>query len=169
MTAEPGTKSFTTKQSAAAEKKHKLLVEQECCKYPRIEIKKGVPIEELTSGNNPYSLMKNGESQSWFADGGWIYVDGKLAGVAECKYQGKRPNACERACRYLTVFNTEPHRIFVSSYGPGFVKLNGGGATGPFIDMTRHCGMVVLENPTNEEFRSGLQSWIEGLLERREK
>ena len=155
---------FTTKQSKEAEHHHRTLVEQMIKKYPQLSIRKEVSIEELTNGKNPYSLMKNSKSQVWEADGGWICFGDKVVGVAECKYQDNRPNACERAYRYLAYFHKEPHRIFVSTYGQGFIKMEGGGATGPFIDMARHCGMVILENPTDEDFANELETWFENLL-----
>jgi len=154
-------------ESRAAEKRHTQLIEGVIEQHPRIKIRKSVPIDELfPDRSNEYSRKKNGKPQQWEADGGWLEVDGKIVGVAECKYQSARENACERASRYLTVFpsQSEAYRIFVSCYGDGFVKQAGGGSTGPFIDTMRGAGVTLLENPTDEEFNESLTSWLAVLL-----
>ena len=88
---------------------------------------------------------------------------GALVGVCENKWQKARQNACERVCKYLTFL--PPKRMFVSCEGPGFLKKNGGGSTGPLIDMLRHAGATVLENTTDEkEFKNQLRDWLQSLV-----
>ena len=166
MTAPIGTAPFTTEGSKAAEAKHTSLITEILKQNPEIIIQKSVPIEALCAGKTPYSLNKSGSSQEWRADAGWLYINGELVGVAECKHQGTRKNACERGCRYLMVdkFRLEPHRIFLSCYGPGFTQVNGGGSTGPFLDMASNIGMTVLENPTDETFKIKVKAWLRRLL-----
>tara|TARA_Y100000034_G_C6759361_1_gene338082 strand:+ start:38 stop:580 length:543 start_codon:yes stop_codon:yes gene_type:complete len=166
MTAPKGTAPFTTEESKAAEAKHTSLIAEILKQKPEINTQKSLSIEALCEGKNPYSLDKRGRSQKWQADGGWIYINGELAGVAECKYQDSRQNACERAFRYLTVdrFRLEPHRIFFSCYGPGFTQENGGGSTGPFLDMASQAGIAVLENPTDKTFKIKFETWLRRLL-----
>ena len=119
--------------------------------------------EELMGEKPTYALLKNGKSQVWESDGGFITHKEEVVGVAENKWQKARENACERACRYLTCFN--PEQIFVSCSGPGFVLKNGGGATGPLLDMLKHCGVCVTENVNEEqEFKAIFKTWVTSLI-----
>ena len=95
-------------------------------------------------------------------DGGFIMYKDNPIGVCEHKHQEKRPNACERAFKYLTIF--KPHQIFVSTTGPGFVCENGGGSTGPMLEMAMYCGMTVCENAERTEYRETFRSWLECLI-----
>jgi len=162
MTAPVGSRAFTTEESKEAEDRHTSLIKEVFQAVPMLEIKKEVSIQWLTSGNNSYSLRKDKESQVWRADGGYIYYKGVLVGLAECKYQWSRQNACERAAKYLLIdeLYAEPWRLFISCYGPGFVLEDGGGSTGPLLDMMKHRGVTILENPTDEEFLRELQSYL---------
>lgn len=164
MTAPIGTNSFTTMESVQSEKNHTTWV------HDVIEelgddwsLKHSMTIEELTGKKPVYALLKNGESQSWESDGGYIFWKGQLVGVAENKWQKARENACERACRYLTFLRGE--QLFVSTAGPGFLLKNGGGATGPFLDMLIFSGACVTENINSEkEFKSVFKTWVTSLI-----
>ena len=82
---QPGSSGAASEQSRAAEKRHEqfILSEKQLSNCPRVEIRKELGIDEMfPAGDNKYSLRKNGKSQCWEADGGWIFVDGKLAGIA---------------------------------------------------------------------------------------
>jgi|TARA_R110000744_G_scaffold95874_1_gene185147 hypothetical protein len=165
MTAPVGTDAFTTMQSKEAEDKHKRILGEHLQLKRGVEVRESVEIAEIASRHR-YSLNKKGKSQEWEADGGWIYSNGELVGVAECKYQHSRQNACERAFRYLSVdkFREQPHRILLTCYGKGFQQQSGGGSTGPFIDMATNSGMTVFENPSDEEFKEGIEEWIRSIL-----
>ena len=141
----------TSIQSATAEKNHNLIVEEVAKAFPRVELRKGVPVVDICKMNNPdyeveYSFCKDGTSQKWFSDGGFIFIDGVLKGVAECKYQKAFQNAVERSGRYNWVL--PPAQTFITCHGPGFVKRLGGGSTGPMVDVARSAGATVLVNPT---------------------
>ncbi len=161
----------TSIQSATAEKNHNLIVEQVAKTFPRVELRKSMTIVDICKMNNPdyeveYSFCKNGTSQKWLSDGGFIYIDGVLSGVAECKYQKAVENACERAGKYSAWIKALPaERTFITCHGPGFEKRLGGGSTGPMIDVARSAGATVLVNPTpekqEEEFRIFLKNLIE--------
>ena len=126
------------------------------------ESRKSVTIEELLGHPGEYSRRKDGTSQEWESDGGFIFHRGQLVGACENKYQKTRENACERVCKYLT-FLLAP-QLFISCVGPGFVKKDGGGSTGPLIDMLRHKGATVLENVDEKEFTRELKLWLKNLV-----
>ena len=168
MTAPVGSHSFTTEESAAAEKRHTNIMNDVICSTDGFSHVPNLDIVRLLSesSNQKYSFIKDGKrSQTWHADGGWVFKNGELVGVAECKFQHTRQNACERAFRYLTVekFREEPRRIFLSCYGPGFENKNGGGSTGPMLDMARNIGMSVHENIDDASFRHRVLEWLESL------
>ena len=161
----------TSIQSATAEKNHNLIVEQVAKTFPRVELRKSIDIVDICKMNNPeykpeYCFRKDGTSSKWISDGGFIFIDGVLKGVAECKYQAARANACERAGKYPAwIKPVPPERTFITCHGEGFVKKLGGGSTGSMIDAARSAGSTVLVNPTfdeqAEEFRIFLQKLIE--------
>ena len=168
MTAPVGTHAFTSEESLNAEKKHMRILNEVASSMRGYSFKGGLYISELLLESAPqkYSFIKDGKtSQAWHADGGWVFKGGKLVGVAECKYQKSRQNACERAFRYLTVdkFREEPKRIFLSCYGPGFSNKNGGGSTGPMLDMAKNAGISVHENIDDRRFRLVVKEWLESL------
>ena len=130
---------------------------------PDWEIRKSLTIEEIVGYPAAYSRQANGESQAWHADGGFIFYKNSLVGVCENKWQSTRKNACERVCKYLTFL--KGNQLFVSCEGPGFIKLDEGGSTGPLIDMLRHAGAVVLENVTDPtEYKRLLRAWLNSLV-----
>jgi hypothetical protein len=105
-----------------------------------------------------------GSKQVWESDGGWIYHNGKLVGVAENKWQKNRNNAVERGFRYLAEFD-EPHRILVSCSGPGFAESRSKGSTDSFIIKARMKGMNVLVNVIDEqEFKGEFSKWLNTLI-----
>ena len=112
--------------------------------------------------NYDYSVLKEGNSQVIKSDGGWIYKDGNLVGVAECKYQASRQNACERAAKYIFVpeIHKQPSKLFISCYGEGFRKMAGGGSTGPFIDMAKNIGVSIHENLSNTRLEQEFEKWL---------
>ena len=127
-------------------------------------IRKSISIEEIMGYLGEYSRNANGESQTWFSDGGFIYYKDILVGVCENKWQVARANACERVCKYLTFMSGS--QLFVSCEGPGFIRLDGGGSTGPLIDMLRFAGATVLENVTDPvEYKRQLYLWLNSLVE----
>ena len=127
-------------------------------------IRKSMPIEEIIGYLGKYSRNANGKSQAWFSDGGFIYHKDILVGVCENKWQAARANACERVCKYLAFM--QPRQLFVSCEGPGFIPLDGGGATGPLIDVLRWRGATVLENVTDPvEYKRQLYVWLNSLVE----
>lgn len=156
---QPGTCATTT-ESDASEKRQIRLVEQVFNEASSDwSSKKSMPIEELIGQEAPYSLKKDGTSQEWKADGGFVFYRDECVGVIENKYQHSRQNACERVAKYLTCF--KPHQLFLSFEGPGFAKEDGGGSTGPMIDTLRHAGATVLENVADEEkYKRHLVEWM---------
>lgn len=160
---QPGT-TATSVNSVLSEQKHKDLVARAiAARGPLWKIKKSLTIEEITGKPGEYSLLSSGESQSWHADGGFVFYDDKLVGVCENKWQKARENACERVCKYLTFLHGS--QMFVSCEGPGFVLTNGGGSTGPLIDMLRYAGATVLENVASEqEYLDHLNKWLDSLV-----
>ena len=164
MTAPVGTAPFTTKESKQSEENHTQWIRDVINELgPDWSIRHSMTIEELMGEKPTYALLKNGKSQVWESDGGFITHKEEVVGVAENKWQKARENACERACRYLTCFN--PEQIFVSCSGPGFVLKNGGGATGPLLDMLKYCGVCVTENVNEEqEFKAIFKTWVTSLI-----
>lgn len=161
---QPGT-SATTKESASSEKNHINLVSHAISLRPNLSLKKSVLIEDIANHPAEYSKCANGKSQWWEADGGFVTTtDGKIIGVCENKYQKARKNACERVCKYLTFLKGD--QMFVSCYGPGFILKDGGGSTGPTIDMLRSAGAVVLENEADAEFLNAFNDWLDSLVEK---
>ena len=165
MTAPVGTKAFTTKESTEPEKNHTQWIHDVIDELGEDwSIRYAMPISEVLGEEPIYARLKNGKSQEWISDGGYIFNKEKLVGVAENKWQKERENACERACRYLT-FLKGP-QLFISTAGPGFVLKDGGGATGPFIDMLRYCGACVTENVNDEQgFKDIFKNWVLSLKE----
>ena len=159
---QPGTCATSTASKQSENKHNRLVAEVIKSMGPHWEIRKSLPIREIMGRQGEYSKRANGESQEWNSDGGFIYYRGKLVGVCENKWQQAKENACERVCKYLTFL---PARgMFVSCEGPGFKKIEGGGSTGPLIDMLRHAGATVLENVSDEtEYRNRLKFWIQSL------
>lgn len=160
---QPGT-SATSEESRKAEKRHTQFVEEACMGYPFLRRKKGASIEDLTEGRYiSNSRLADGSSQLWNSDGGFIHLlNGEMAGVAECKYQKARANACERAFRYFAIekFRDEPWRIFLSCHGEGFEQKDEGGATGPYVDMMLNAGVTLIVNPSDEDFRNAAAEWL---------
>ncbi len=108
--------------------------------------------------------ISEGSDQVWESDGGWIYHNRKLVGVAENKWQTARNNAVERGFRYLTEFD-EAHRIFISCSGPGFAESQKKGSTDAFIIRARKKGIKVLVNVIDEqEFKSEFTKWLNTLI-----
>jgi len=125
-------------------------------------IEKSILIEDILGYAGEYSRLANGKSQAYSADGGFVYYKNKLVGVCENKYQKTRQNACERACRYLLFL--KPEQIFVSCDGPGFIRQDGQGSTGPIIDLFRNVGAFVLENEKDESvYIFKLNQWLDSL------
>ena len=164
MTARKGTKPFKSSESIASEEQH-----IQCIKDVIAElgadwsIKYSMTIEELIGKKPTYARLKGGMSQEWRSDGGYIFYKGNLKGVAENKWQEARENACERACRYFTFL--KPNQLFVSTAGPGFTLKDGGGATGPLIDMLNHAGACVTENVDEQSFKDIFKNWALSLIE----
>jgi len=105
-----------------------------------------------------------GSSQVWESDGGWIYYNGKLVGVAENKWQTARNNAVERGFRYLAEFH-EGHRIFISCSGPGFAESESKGSTDAFVIKARKRGINVLVNVDDEQdFKNQFLAWLNNLI-----
>jgi hypothetical protein len=122
------------------------------------KIQKSIKILDINS-NAEYSFGQNEKSLTWASDGGFIVYKGVIVGVCENKYQRNVQNACERVFRYLSFMKGS--QIFVSCSGEGFKKINGGGSTGPTIDMLRFCGAYVLENVIEEDaFKIHLRKWL---------
>ena len=165
MTAPVGTKAFTTKESTESEKNHTQWIHDVIDDLGEDwSIRYSMTIEELMGKQPTYARLKNGASQEWISDGGYIFNKEKLVGVAENKWQTARENACERACRYLTFLKGS--QLFVSTAGPGFVLKDGGGSTGPFIDMLRYSGACVTENVNDEQsFKDIFKNWVLSLKE----
>ena len=161
----------TSKESKKSEKIHTSWVAEVIESYgPDWTLTKDLSISEVleTKGMvNEYALDKKGRSQKWNADGGFIWYKGQVKGVAENKYQKNRPNACERAGRYFMMVCGglfEAKGIFVSTAGPGFEKILGGGATGPTIEMLRFSGATVLENADEITFKKALSKMLDSLV-----
>jgi hypothetical protein len=161
MTAPKGTPSFTTAQSLAAEETHISIINKVLSKYNNITVEKERKVADFCD-NYEYSMLKEGKSQVIKSDGGWIYKDGQLIGVAECKYQSSRQNACERAAKYIFVpeIHKDPSKLFISCYGEGFEKKTGGGSTGPFIDMAKNIGVSIHENLNNADLEHTFEEWL---------
>jgi len=168
MTAPAGTHSFTTKESKQSEINHNQWIGDVLADLgPDWSRKKSMSLEELTGQPGVYSLDKKKNSQTWVSDGGYIFYRKNLVGVAENKYQKARENACERAARYLALplFRNQPHRFFLSVYGPGFIKQESGGSTGPFLDAMMSAGVYVIENVNEEqEFKHFFRKWVLSII-----
>ena len=135
---QPGT-CATSKESTLSEARQVDIVENVISsRGDDWRIEKSILIEDILGYLGEYSRLKNGKSQTYSADGGFVYYKNKLVGVCENKYQKTRQNACERACRYLLFL--KPEQIFVSCDGPGFTRKDGQGSTGPIIDLFKHAG-----------------------------
>jgi hypothetical protein len=160
---QPGTTATSTK-SVLSERRHVDYVSKAFSQRgPHWRIKKSITIEEILGHQGDYSRQKNGKSQRWDADGGFVFYKNKLVGVCENKWQSSPKNACERVCKYLTFLKGK--QMFVSCEGPGFAKIDGGGSTGPLIDMLRFAGATVLENVVDPmEYMSELNKWIDSLV-----
>jgi hypothetical protein len=161
MTAPKGTPSFTTPESIAAEETHIDIIHKVLSRYKGITVERERRVSDFCD-NYDYSVLKEGRSQVIKSDGGWIYKDGNLVGVAECKYQSSRQNACERAAKYIFVpeIHKQPSKLFISCYGEGFRKKTGGGATGPFIDMAKNIGVSIYENLSNTSLEQEFEKWL---------
>lgn len=155
---QPGT-TATSVESHSSEILHNLWVE-DIIKEMGADwsIQKSVNIVDINPSAE-YSFDKRGKSQVWESDGGFIIYKGDIVGVCENKYQKSRKNACERVFRYLSFL--KGNQIFVSCSGDGFKKQNGGGSTGPTVDMLKYCGAYVLENINEDEFKNHLRKWLE--------
>jgi hypothetical protein len=163
MTAPAGTPAFHRKESRKAEANHKRWVAEIVGEYNHFKIVYSLPITEWISiEKNKYAWLKNGKPQTINPDGGFIMYEDKPIGVCEHKHQVAKPNACERAFKYLTIF--KPQQIFVSTTGPGFVCVPGGGSTGPMLEMAMYAGMCVLENADEPEFKKTLRNWLDALV-----
>ena len=164
MTAPVGTAPFTSKESFTSEENHTQWILDVITELGSDwSLRYTMTIEELIGKRPVYGLKKDGTSQEWESDGGYIFYKRKLVGVAENKWQRARENVCERACRYFT-FLRGP-QIFISCYGPGFILKNGGGATGPLLDMLMFSGACVTENVNEEkEFKYIFKNWVTSLI-----
>jgi hypothetical protein len=160
---QPGT-CATSKESTLSEARQVDIVENVISSRGEDwRIEKSILIEDILGYLGEYSILKNGKSQAYYADGGFVYYKNKLVGVCENKYQDTVKNACERTCRYLMFL--KPEQMFVSCEGPGFIKINGGGSTGPVIDLLRHAGACVLENEKDESaYIFKLNQWLDSLV-----
>ena len=169
MTAPKGTDSFTTTESKNAENNQKEILKEILLEFPEIEIKKGLSVSSICE-NWDYSRLngKNKKCSVINADGGWLFIDEKLVGIVECKYQSNTQNACERAFKYLAVpeFLSDPSKIFISCHGKGFEKTDKGAATGVFIDMCKNIGITIYENPDNTDLERHFREWISNLIEK---
>ena len=162
MTAPVGTKAFHRKESKAAEADHKRWVAEIVKEYNHFSICYRLPITQwIPADQNTYAWLKNGSPQTINPDGGFIMYKGNPIGVCEHKHQEERPNACERAFKYLTIL--KPQQIFVSTTGPGFIREDGQGQTGPMLEMAMYAGMCVLENADETEFKKTFRNWLESL------
>ena len=160
---QPGT-CATSRNSQISENRHVDLVTEIVLEMgSHWEIRKSLSIEEIMGYPGEYSRLANGKSQVWIADGGFVFYRGELVGVCVNKWQDARKNACERVCKYLTFLRGT--QMFVSCEGPGFLRKDQGGSTGPLIDMLRYAGATVLENVTDEaEYRRRLRLWLQSLV-----
>lgn len=169
MTAPKGTNSFTTTNSKNAEKKQKEILKKILSEFPEIKRKKGLSVSTICE-NWDYSRLnqKNKKCSVINADGGWLFIDEKLVGVVECKYQSNPKNACERAFKYLAVpeFISDPSSIFISCHGKGFEKTEEGASTGVFIDMCKNIGITIYENPDDADLERHFREWISNLIEK---
>lgn len=165
---QPGTVA-TSEESAESEKNHTQWIREVVRELgPNWMIRKSISIEEIIGKKPEYALLNDdGDSQYWYSDGGFFYRKSengtwKLVGVAENKWQKNRENACERAFRYLSFLKGS--QIFISCSGLGFTKKNGGGATGPTIEMLKFAGSYVIENVNDEEsFKAEFRNWVNTL------
>jgi len=164
---QPGTVA-TSKESAASEKNHTKWIGEVVSELDsNWMIKKRILIEDIIGRKPTYALNADGDSQYWESDGGFFYRKSDsgvwvLVGAAENKWQRNRENACERAFRYLSFLRGS--QIFISCAGPGFRKMNGGGATGPTIEMLMFSGAYVIENVNDEEnFKNEFRNWVNTL------
>lgn len=166
MTAPVGTESFTTTQSKKSEDVHKRIITECLTTKPKIETVKSLTFSQMTGFVSDYALLGNGVEQRWVSDGGYYFINGELVGVGENKYQHSRQNACERALKLLAIekFRLEPWRIFLTCSGEGFKKRDVGGSTGMMIAMAKYCGMTILENPTEEEFKKEFNAYLNRLV-----
>ena len=146
---QPGT-CATSPSSVKSESRHRRLVREVVNEFgPRWCLAEDISVEERLGYLGEYSKQQNGESQRNKADGGILCLDNKKVAVFENKWQSARANAIQRACFWNMYFPY--NRIFLSCEGPGFKKKDGGGSTGPFIDLWRHNGGTLLENEMNDD------------------
>ena len=164
MTAPVGTAPFTSKESSTSERNHTQWILDVITELGSDwSLRRGMTIEELIGKKPLYALKKDGTSQEWQCDGGYIFYKRKLKGVTENKWQRTRENVCERASRYLTFLKGS--QIFISCSGPGFILKNGGGSTGPLLDMLMFSGVCVVENVNEEaEFKRIFKNWVTSLI-----
>jgi hypothetical protein len=123
-------------------------------------LSKSLPIGDVVKSQK-YSFKKNGKSQEYDADGGFVYYKNKLVGVCENKHQKSRKNACERLAKYLFIPGIGPKNMFLTCTGPGFVNEDGQGSTGPILDLAMNAEVFILENPKPEEVKQKLQDWTD--------
>jgi len=161
---QPGT-TASSAESVLSERRHIEYVSRAVSQRgPEWTIKKSITIKEILGHQGEYSRKKNGKSQEWQSDGGFIYYKDILVGVCENKWQTARENACERVCKYLTFM--KGRQMFVTCRGPGFTRLDGGGSTGPLVDLLRFAGATVLVNVVDPvDIERQLNTWLDSLVE----
>lgn len=158
MTAPKGSNSFTTKESITSERFHKEIIDEvyEELKNedPNWEIRHSISLEELFNRPCEYALhVRNKKSLTFEADGGWIFYNGKLVGVAENKYQSNTTNALERAHRYRGLVPNE--NLFISITAP--IQS----AVAKVIETANFFGHFVVVNVTDkDEFRAKVVEWF---------
>jgi hypothetical protein len=171
MTAKKGTLPFFSEDAKKAESNHRNMIHEIIKNEIRFNWYKSRSVAHLIGANKAkYSFLQNGKTSSIYPDGGFFYSknDNELLGVAENKFQESSQNAIERLDKYLKIntFRLEPHRIFVSCYGEGFIQKSNKsmGTVGVWLDLAIATGITVLINPTEQDFKIGFKKWLDSLI-----
>lgn len=170
MTAKVGTAPFFSPAAREAEDTHRMLISEMMHNDKRFSWYQSRTVADLIGKENiKYSYKQNNDVSEIRPDGGFMYYNSKLVGVAENKFQESSQNAIERTDKYLKInqFRLQPFRIFLSCYGEGFRQKPGRsmGAVGVYLDMAFYAGFTILLNPTDDEFRKTYLDWLERIKE----
>ena len=172
MTAPKGTPSFGDEKQRKQEKRHVRLVrevyEEFKSKDDKWHCQREYSLVDFLGEENVINARRmDGSSNTVKSDGGFIFYDGKLVGVAEDKHQKTFENACERAWKYAGMYLLKPYQIFITCGGKGYdfdlTKRSGRSTATMYDSMVKH-GYWIAKNETNEEIKTRLRDWFKQLL-----
>lgn len=167
MPAKKGTHEFSSKESRNIESEVTKIINNILNVWSEDwALKKQVSFSDLF-GNNDIAYNENGKSTVLKPDGGMLFFKNKPVALFEVKHQKARNNACERALKYIPIFEShgmKRENFFVFLDGSGFeANMNGHipGQTGATAFLLKKYGATVYINADLADIENSLKNKLE--------